>query len=120
MTWWIWALLMINTNSAFMISHATRPLNSEDEIPVLKLMELQRHLMLMYTSCGWFFDELSGIETVQNIKYAGRVLQLTDQLFSEPLNLAFSNLLSVPRATYLNTVTAAPYMRNLSGRSCSI
>ncbi len=38
--------------SAFMIRHATRPLNSEDEITVLNLMELQRHLMLMYTSCG--------------------------------------------------------------------
>jgi hypothetical protein len=37
----------------------------------------------MYTSCGWFFDELSGIETVQDIQYAGRVLQLADQLFSD-------------------------------------
>ncbi len=75
--------------SAFMIRHATRPLNSGDEITVLNLMELQRHLMLMYTSCGWFFDELSGMETVQDIKYAGRVLQLADQLFSEPFEPAF-------------------------------
>src|SRR5262245_42474574 len=42
----------------------------------LKLMELQRQLMLMYTSCGWFFTELSGIETVQVIQYAGRAIQL--------------------------------------------
>jgi alpha-amylase/alpha-mannosidase (GH57 family) len=75
--------------SAFLIRHAIRPLNSEDEITVLNLMELQRHLMLMYTSCGWFFDELSGLETVQDIKYAGRVLQLTDQLFSEPFEPGF-------------------------------
>ncbi|MGO9021294.1 MAG: DUF3536 domain-containing protein, partial [Syntrophobacteraceae bacterium] len=68
---------------AFMNRHATRPLNSGDEITVLNLMELQRHAMLMYTSCGWFFDELSGIETVQDIQYAGRVLQLADQLFSD-------------------------------------
>jgi hypothetical protein len=39
-------------------------------------MELERHAMLMYTSCGWFFDDISGIETVQIIAYAGRVLQL--------------------------------------------
>lgn len=39
--------------------------------------------MLMYTSCGWFFDELSGNETVQVIQYAGRVLQLADQLFND-------------------------------------
>ena len=37
---------------------------------------MQRHAMLMYTSCGWFFDEISGIETVQVIQYAGRVVQL--------------------------------------------
>ncbi len=74
---------------AFMNRHATRPLNSGDEITVLKLMELQRHAMLMYTSCGWFFDELSGIETVQVIQYAGRVLQLADELFSEAFEPGF-------------------------------
>jgi hypothetical protein len=42
---------------------------------------MQRHAMLMYTSCGWFFDELTGIETVQVIQYAGRVVQLADELF---------------------------------------
>ena len=86
--------------SAFLSRHATRPFNSDDEVTVLKLMELQRHAMLMYTSCGWFFDELSGIETVQVIQYAGRVLQLADQLFSgsfepgflEHLELAKSNI----------------------------
>jgi len=46
----------------------------------LRLMEMQRHAMLMYTSCGWFFDELSGIETVQVIQYACRALQLSKQL----------------------------------------
>ena len=84
--------------SAFMIRHATRPLNSEDEITVLNLMELQRHLMLMYTSCGWFFDELSGIETVQDIKYAGRVLQLADQLFSEPFEPGFLEHLELAKS----------------------
>lgn len=66
----------------FLGRNAARPLRHEEEIAVLSLMELQRHAMLMYTSCGWFFDELSGIETVQVIQYAGRVLQLADQLFS--------------------------------------
>ena len=84
--------------SAFMIRHAIRPLNSEDEITVLKLMELQRHAMLMYTSCGWFFDELSGIETVQVMQYAGRVLQLADQLFSEPFEPAFLEHLELAKS----------------------
>jgi alpha-amylase/alpha-mannosidase (GH57 family) len=68
--------------SEFLKRHATRPFDSGDEIKILELMELQRHAMLMYTSCAWFFDELSGIETVQVMQYAGRVLQLADQLFS--------------------------------------
>jgi hypothetical protein len=44
---------------------------------------MQRHAQLMYTSCGWFFDDISGIETVQIIAYAARVLQLAKELFGE-------------------------------------
>lgn len=47
---------------------------------VLRMMEMQRHALLMYTSCGWFFDEVSGIETVQILQYACRTLQLLNQL----------------------------------------
>ena len=83
---------------AFLSRHATRPLNSEEEITVLELMELQRNAMLMYTSCGWFFDELSGIETVQVIQYAGRVLQLADQLFSEAFEPGFLERLELARS----------------------
>jgi hypothetical protein len=50
---------------------------------------MQRHTMLMFTSCGWFFDELSGIETVQVIQYAGRVVQLAEELFGEPVESGF-------------------------------
>ena len=42
---------------------------------------MQRHAMLMYTSCGWFFDEISGIETVQVMMYAARAMQLAGELF---------------------------------------
>ncbi len=80
--------------------HFVRDLEPEEQVTVWKLMELQRNAMLMYTSCGWFFDDLSGIETVQVIQYAGRVVQLAEQLFGEPveerflekLSLAYSNL----------------------------
>ena len=54
-----------------------------DTVTALALLEMQRHAMLMYTSCGWFFDELSGIETVQTIMYAGRALQLAQMLFPD-------------------------------------
>ncbi len=49
------------------------------ESRVFRLMEMQRHAMLMYTSCGWFFDEVSGIETIQIMQYACRVIQLANQ-----------------------------------------
>ncbi len=68
--------------------HATRPLSRGDKVTVLKLMELQRHAMLIYTSCGWLFDDLSGIETVQILQYAVRVVQLADQLFNDSLEPA--------------------------------
>ncbi len=84
--------------SAFLSRHSARPLNSEDEITILNLMELQRHAMLMYTSCGWFFDELSGIETVQVIQYAGRVLQLAGQLFNESFEPGFLERLELARS----------------------
>ncbi|MCI0535908.1 MAG: DUF3536 domain-containing protein [Verrucomicrobiales bacterium] len=73
----------------FLTEQARRELAEAERIDVLKLMELQRHAMLMYTSCGWFFDELSGLETVQVIQYAARVIQLANQLFQHDFEPAF-------------------------------
>ena len=87
--------------AGFLGKHAIRDLNREEQIRALKLLEMQRHAMLMYTSCGWFFDELSGLETVQVVHYAGRAIQLArettraEQLeaqFCEKLREAKSNL----------------------------
>jgi alpha-amylase/alpha-mannosidase (GH57 family) len=58
-------------------------LTEPERVHALALMEMQRHAQLMYTSCGWFFDDISGIETVQIIAYAARVLQLAQQVFGE-------------------------------------
>jgi alpha-amylase/alpha-mannosidase (GH57 family) len=72
--------------SAFLERHSGgRPPEGEDRVRALKLLELQRQAMLMYTSCGWFFNDLAGIETVQVLRYAGRAVQLGEQLFGEPL-----------------------------------
>ncbi|MBN2409924.1 MAG: DUF3536 domain-containing protein [Candidatus Aminicenantes bacterium] len=61
---------------SFFSDHATSPLSAENRITLLRLLEMQRCAMLMYTSCGWFFDDISGIETVQVIQYAARAMQL--------------------------------------------
>jgi alpha-amylase/alpha-mannosidase (GH57 family) len=64
-----------------------------DWVPALKLLEMQRHALLMYTSCGWFFADLSGLETLQVIKYAARALQLGQEFTSEPLEEPFLKIL---------------------------
>jgi hypothetical protein len=76
----------------FFAAQQTHTLTEPERVQALKLMEMQRHAQLMYTSCGWFFDDISGIETMQVIAYAARVLQLAQQLFgeqAEPLQPAF-------------------------------
>jgi alpha-amylase/alpha-mannosidase (GH57 family) len=61
---------------AFLDRNTMYRLNEDETVHALKLLEMQRHALYMFTSCGWFFDELSGIETVQVIMYAGRAVQL--------------------------------------------
>jgi alpha-amylase/alpha-mannosidase (GH57 family) len=68
---------------AFFARHGARAISEQEKTAALKLMEMQRHAMLMYTSCGWFFDDLSGIETVQIVQYAGRAVQLAQELFGD-------------------------------------
>jgi len=63
---------------AFFAAHGRAGLRREDRQAGLRLLEMQRHAQLMYTSCGWFFDELSGIETVQVMKHAARAIQLAE------------------------------------------
>ncbi|HTV40630.1 MAG TPA: DUF3536 domain-containing protein [Candidatus Sulfotelmatobacter sp.] len=77
------------TISEFFEEHQARPLNEAERICALRLLEMQRHAMLMFTSCGWFFDEISGIETVQVIQYAARALQLATELGAEHLEPRF-------------------------------
>ena len=80
------AVILYRTDESaarFFLEHEKRKLTAEEQIRALALMEMQRHAQLMYTSCGWFFDDISGIETVQVIAYAARVLQLAKELFKE-------------------------------------
>jgi alpha-amylase/alpha-mannosidase (GH57 family) len=89
------------TVSGFLEDQQSRVLDSVDRVRALELMEMQRHTQLMYTSCGWFFDDLAGIETVQVIAYAARVLQLAQDLFPEEtaeLELDFLAALSKARS----------------------
>ncbi len=103
----------------FFDEHATRALTEDERTRVLELMEMQRHAQLMYTSCGWFFDEISGIETVQIIAYAGRVIQLAQALFGEAVRDLEADFLSRLAQARSNVPEvgdgAAVYRRNALG-----
>lgn len=77
----------------FLEQHQSRPLDEDERVMAMQALEMQRHMQLMFTSCAWFFDEVSGIETVQVIKYAARALQLMEVLGGEPLEEQFLTLL---------------------------
>ncbi len=77
------------SRASFFADHALRELGEHEQVLALRLLEMQRHAMLMYTSCGWFFDELSGLETVQVIHYAARAIQLAEQCCGEVLEQEF-------------------------------
>ncbi len=73
------------TREAFFARHATHPLSREEQVRVLRLLEMEHQALLMYTSCGWFFSDISGLETVQNLRYAARAIELAEPF--APLDL---------------------------------
>ncbi|GHN01964.1 glycoside hydrolase [Cytophagales bacterium WSM2-2] len=96
-------------------------IESASSMDVLRLMEMQRHALLMYTSCGWFFDEISGIETTQVLQYACRVIQLASQTggvdlepeFLQRLELAPSNIAAHQNAAEIYKKYVIPARTNL-------
>jgi alpha-amylase/alpha-mannosidase (GH57 family) len=74
------------TIERFLAKHA---LDRANVTPILELLEMQRNAMLMYTSCGWFFSDISGIETVQVLHYAARAIQLAARFGAHDLEAEF-------------------------------
>jgi alpha-amylase/alpha-mannosidase (GH57 family) len=86
---------------AFLSEHARRPLSPLEEVTTLRLLEMQRHAVLMFTSCGWFFDEISGIETTQILQYALRAMDYAQDVSGVELHQEFvSRLRAAPSNTY--------------------
>ena len=73
----------------FLRRHAVRPLGEAEKETALALLEMQHYAMLMYTSCGWFFDDPSGLETRQILQYAARTLQICEEVFGDCLEEPF-------------------------------
>ncbi|MFN4764129.1 DUF3536 domain-containing protein [Gillisia sp. Q332] len=84
-------------------------LSEDEKVKLLKLMEMQYHAMLMYTSCGWFFDEVTGIESMQDIFYAKRAIQLAEEISGKSYEDEFvESLENIPSniPEYENALTA--------------
>lgn len=84
--------------SGFFARHARHDPDNVEQVKALKLLEMERNALLMFTSCGWFFDELSGIETVQNMMYAARCLQLGAELSQAGLEERFLGKLEAAKS----------------------
>jgi alpha-amylase/alpha-mannosidase (GH57 family) len=82
----------------FLQAHAPHELTSEEERRALLFLELQRNALLMYTSCGWFFSDLAGIEPIQILKHAGRVIDLMNQLALPSPRRRFLEILAEARS----------------------
>jgi alpha-amylase/alpha-mannosidase (GH57 family) len=107
-----------DTIRKFLKTHCTKAVEPNN---VLRLMEVQRNAMLMYTSCGWFFDEVSGIETTQIMQYACRAMQLVSQINDLNLEMEFkrrleevpSNVPGLQNAAYVYNKYVLPSKINL-------
>jgi len=78
----------------FLAKYASRTLSPEDKIKAIKLLEMAKYAMLTETSCGWFFNDLSGIETLQILSYALRAIELAEELGAGALEKEFVDLLA--------------------------
>lgn len=100
------------TVNAFIKKHAIRELDKSEKTRLMRLMEMQRHAILMFTSCGWFFDEISGIETNQILQYANRAIYYANQVTGMDFHPEFiSRLETAPSNVYTNG--AVSYKRHV-------
>lgn len=91
-----------STADAFLLQQSSRINNDDDRIIAFKLLEMQRASLLMYTSCGWFFEEISRLETVQVLRYAARAIQLAKEVSHIDLEPAFLKLLERAPSNIVN------------------
>jgi alpha-amylase/alpha-mannosidase (GH57 family) len=97
----------------FLRERSPRELSERDRERALSFLELQRGALLMYTSCGWFFSDLSGIETQQILGYAARVLSLAEELGHGSARKPFLDLLGRARSNRQGVGSAADVFRRL-------
>jgi alpha-amylase/alpha-mannosidase (GH57 family) len=114
---YISVLLDPRARERFLLRHTARSLSATEESRVVSLLEMQRSALLMFTSCGWFFSDLAGIETIQVLRYAARVIDLQDQLSLAPPRKRFLELLSEASSNDPDKGTGADLFRQINPRT---
>ncbi|MDO8805316.1 MAG: DUF3536 domain-containing protein [Elusimicrobiota bacterium] len=85
---------------AFFSKYASRPLSKAEKARALELLEMQKHAMLMFTSCGWFFSDISRIEAMQNLRYAARAAETMRRLGFENADRTFLSVLEMAHSNH--------------------
>ena len=80
---------------SFLAKHQIRELDRNQQVDALRLLEMQRHTLLMFTSCGWFFEEISRPEGVQILRYAARAVELAAEVSGVQLEKDFIDRLAL-------------------------
>ena len=101
------------TRREFLLAQTKRPLTLVEESRVIALLEMQRNSLLMFTSCGWFFSDLAGIETLQVLKYAARVLEVMVELGLPVPESRFIEILSEAKSNVTEKGTGADIFARL-------
>ena len=99
------------TIESFLEKYGNGLMSNGTKSRAMRMLEMQRNAMLMYTSCGWFFSEVSGIETVQILQYACRALQLASQVAGSKLEEQFIHKLEECKSNIPEYDTAADIYR---------
>jgi alpha-amylase/alpha-mannosidase (GH57 family) len=101
------------TIDQFFAQHQAYALSDEDKIDALRLLEMQRHALLMYTSCGWFFEEISRPEGTQILRYAARAIELAGDVTGVQLERSFVRQLAAAPSNVETMKNGAEVYRKL-------
>jgi alpha-amylase/alpha-mannosidase (GH57 family) len=105
-----------SSREEFFSRHASRPLTRDEQSRALTLLESQRTAMAMYASCGWFFNDISGIETLQTLRHAGRLVELANDLGLDPPRAPFLEILSEAKSNIADKGSGADiFLRAVEG-----
>ena len=83
---------------AFFLEQAAHPLGEEEKKKILLLLEMEKNTLLMFTSCGWFFSDISRIEALQNLKYAAKAIETLELLGFKDAKRRFISLLEMAQS----------------------